>query len=196
MNERVGFVGVGRMGANMARRLKDAGYAIGAVYDLRSDVAAELARELGTRAAATLAEVTAASDVIVTVVTDDAAMRAIYAPQRRLAVDRRGRARRSSTRRRSRPRCTSRSTRRSDRAGGSVLEACMASSIPQARNGELYLMCAGDEAAFARLLPLLGTALVVAALDRRRRQGGRSESAGQHADEHQHRRAGGSARAR
>ena len=33
----------------------------------------------------------------------------------------------------------------------------MASSIPQARNGELYLMCAGDEAAFARLRPLLET---------------------------------------
>ncbi len=31
----------------------------------------------------------------------------------------------------------------------------MASSIPQARNGTLYLMCGGDEAAFARVRPVL-----------------------------------------
>ena len=34
MNERVGFVGVGRMGANMARRVKDVGYTVAAVYDV------------------------------------------------------------------------------------------------------------------------------------------------------------------
>ena len=28
MTERIGFVGVGRMGANMARRMKDAGYPV------------------------------------------------------------------------------------------------------------------------------------------------------------------------
>jgi 3-hydroxyisobutyrate dehydrogenase len=31
----------------------------------------------------------------------------------------------------------------------------MASSIPQARNGELYLMCAGDEGAYAHVKPML-----------------------------------------
>jgi 3-hydroxyisobutyrate dehydrogenase len=40
-------------------------------------------------------------------------------------------------------------------AGGTAIEACMASSIPQARNGELYLMCAGDEGAYARVKPML-----------------------------------------
>jgi 3-hydroxyisobutyrate dehydrogenase len=40
-------------------------------------------------------------------------------------------------------------------AGATAIEACMASSIPQARNGELYLMCAGDEGAYARVKPML-----------------------------------------
>ena len=31
MTEKIGFVGVGRMGANMARRLKECGYEIAAV---------------------------------------------------------------------------------------------------------------------------------------------------------------------
>ena len=81
MSERpkIGFAGVGRMGANMARRLHDVGYPIAAVYDTRSAAARELAAELGTQAAQTLAEVTALSDVVVTVVSDDEAMRTIYA---------------------------------------------------------------------------------------------------------------------
>src|SRR5205085_3050782 len=40
-------------------------------------------------------------------------------------------------------------------AGAETLEACMASSITQAREGSLYLMCAGDEKTFRRVEPLL-----------------------------------------
>ena len=34
MSEKIGFVGVGRMGANMARRLKEVGFPVVAVYDV------------------------------------------------------------------------------------------------------------------------------------------------------------------
>ena len=67
----------------------------------------------------------------------------------------------------------------------------MASSIPQARNGELYLMCAGDAAAYARVQADARDDVVVDALDRRTGHGRAGQSAGQHADEHQH---GGSRR--
>ena len=33
MNQKIGFVGIGRMGANMARNLKDKGYEISSVND-------------------------------------------------------------------------------------------------------------------------------------------------------------------
>ena len=45
--------------------------------------------------------------------------------------------------------------RRARRAGAQTLEACMASSIPQARSGQLYLMCGGDPATFERVQPVL-----------------------------------------
>ena len=45
--ETIGFVGVGRMGANMARRLKDCGYEVTAVNDVNKEAAAELATEIG-----------------------------------------------------------------------------------------------------------------------------------------------------
>src|SRR5260370_39788506 len=75
----IGFVGVGRMGAHMARRLKVRGFHVTAVYDTNRAAATELASDLGCAAAQDLSEVTAAADVIFTVVTDDHAMRPIFA---------------------------------------------------------------------------------------------------------------------
>ena len=74
----VGFVGVGRMGANMARRLQDKGYRITAVHDRNQQAADELSRELGCEAVETPARVAELSEVVVTVVSDDAAMHDIY----------------------------------------------------------------------------------------------------------------------
>src|SRR5687767_14919292 len=78
MPERIGFVGVGRMGANMARRLKDVGYPVTAVYDINKKAAAELGTEIGAEACDKLARVTELSDVVITVVTDDKAMLNIF----------------------------------------------------------------------------------------------------------------------
>ncbi|MYB76225.1 MAG: NAD(P)-dependent oxidoreductase [Chloroflexi bacterium] len=152
----VGVVGVGRMGANIARHLNDEGYAVTAVYDVNAAIAQELAGEIGAQACGTLAQVTSLADTIITVVTDDAAMYAIFAesgdsllqgaagklfvncatitPQVHVDVEQRAEA-----------------------AGAQSLEACMASSITQARDGTLYLMCGGNEAAFNRAKPLLDT---------------------------------------
>jgi len=152
--EQIGFVGVGRMGANMARRLKDLDYPIAAVYDARPETAKELAAELGTEAATSLARVTQLSDVIITVVSDDAAMRSIYAAsgdsllqgaQGKLFIN-------CAT---ITPQVHVEVQDLVERRGGQSLEACMASSIPQARNGTLYMMVAGREAAFRRAEQLL-----------------------------------------
>ena len=78
MSEKIGFVGVGRMGANMARRLKDCDFDVVAVFDSYADSASTLAAEIGAKHCHTLPEVTALSDVIFTVVTDDAAMLEIF----------------------------------------------------------------------------------------------------------------------
>src|ERR1043166_8982221 len=78
MSEKIGVVGVGRMGANMARRLKECGYPIAAVYDVNTAAAQTLAQELGCVAADQSKVVTALSEVIITVVTDDKAMKKIF----------------------------------------------------------------------------------------------------------------------
>jgi 3-hydroxyisobutyrate dehydrogenase len=151
---KIGVVGVGRMGSNIARRLKDTGFEVVAVYDARAQSADELAAEVAAEATRTLARVTELSDVVITVVTDDAAMRSIFAesgdsllsgasgkvfvncatvsPDVHVEIETRAKAR-----------------------GAKSLEACMASSISQARDGTLYLMCGGERAAFDAVKPVL-----------------------------------------
>ncbi len=157
--ERIGVVGTGRMGANMARRLKDVGYAVTAVHDVRPESARLLANEIGSTAYRTLSGVTENCDVVITVVTDDAAMFDIFSatgdsllvpehpelaggkyfincatisPGVHREIERIVNARSANS-----------------------IEACMASSITQARNGTLYLMCGGKREAFERVRPIL-----------------------------------------
>ncbi len=135
------------MGANMARRLKDCGESVVAVYDRHPETAASLASELGCAASPSVKDLASACDVIFTVVTDDEAMRTIFfgdggnlleagpgkvfincatlSPAIHLEVEKAAGA-----------------------AGCHSLEACMASSIPQARQGTLYLMIGGKKEVF------------------------------------------------
>jgi 3-hydroxyisobutyrate dehydrogenase len=154
MNETIAFVGVGRMGGNMARRLKDCGYRVTAVYDVHAAGAQELAREIGAVACTKLADVTAQADVIFTVVTNDAAQLAVFAEQGdSLLAGAKGKLFINCAT--LTPKTHVEVERRARRAGAASLEGCMASSIPQARNGTLYLMCGGDKAAFDRVRPIL-----------------------------------------
>ena len=154
MPEKIGVVGVGRMGANMARRLKDVGYPVTAVYDVRKDVAAELGAELGAEACTKLARVTELSDVVITVVTDDKAMTKIFAGKGdNLLKNAKGRTFINCAT--ITPKTHIAVEKLAKKAGAKTLEGCMASSITQAREGSLYLMCGGDKAVFDKVLPIL-----------------------------------------
>jgi 3-hydroxyisobutyrate dehydrogenase-like beta-hydroxyacid dehydrogenase len=150
----IGFVGIGRMGANMARRLKDRQFHVTAVYDANRAAAASLATELGCAAAQDLSEVTAESDVIFTVVTDDDAMRNIFSGSGdNLLVNARGKLFINCAT--ISPQVHVEVEKLAENAGAQTLEACMASSITQAREGKLYLMCGGEEDAFRKAEPIL-----------------------------------------
>jgi 3-hydroxyisobutyrate dehydrogenase len=160
----IGFVGVGRMGANMARRLKDRSakgrirrgeqFHVTAVYDANRATATSLAAEVGCAAAQDLSEVTSASDVIFTVVTDDNAMRNIFTGSGdNLLVNARGKLFINCAT--ISPQVHVEIEKLAQQAGAESLEACMASSITQAREGKLYLMCGGNEESFRKAEPIL-----------------------------------------
>ncbi len=152
---KIGVVGVGRMGANIARHLNDEGFSVVAVYDAAEDRATSLGEEIGAEATDQLARVTELADYIITVVTDDNAMRQIFSED---AED-------------NLLKCASGTTfincatispqvhvdveQLAEKHGASSLEGCMASSITQAREGTLYLMCGGKEEVFNDAKPIL-----------------------------------------
>lgn len=152
---RIGFVGVGRMGANMVRRLCEKGFHLTSVFDLHRPASLALAEELRLESAQTPAQVAESSSVVITVVSDDAAMRAVFAEgdetsllihaHNRLFIN-----------------CATLSPsvhldieRLVTARGGASIEACMAGSITQARRGTLHLMCGGNQEAFNKARPVL-----------------------------------------
>lgn len=152
-DKKIGFVGLGRMGGNMARCLNDKGYNVAEVSDINAEVAQALSEEVGANASAKLADVTAGSDIILTVVTNDAAMDAIFFGQDNLFTGAKGKVFINCAT--LTPAVQEKIANAAAQAGAKCLEACMASSIPQARKGELFLMVGGDEAVFNEVKPLL-----------------------------------------
>jgi 3-hydroxyisobutyrate dehydrogenase len=152
--QKIGFVGVGRMGAAMALRLHDVGYPIVAVFDTHAPFAQATADATGAAAVSTPREVAERADWIVTVVSDDAATRAIFADDSRslLAAAANKIFINCAT---VTPTLHAEIQAIVEERGGLTLEACLASSIPQARSGELYLMVAGREHVFKTVQPML-----------------------------------------
>ncbi len=151
MSQKIGFVGVGRMGANMARRLQETGFTIAAVFDANAAVAQELAKELNCTAATDLKTVTALSDVIITVVSDDRAMKKIFTG----GLLKRAKGKIFINCATVTPAIHVWVEQKCAAKGASSLEACMASSITQARQGSLYLMCGGRPEVFENAKPIL-----------------------------------------
>ena len=152
--EPIAFVGLGRMGANMARRMKSLGYRIAVIHDSDAVLASALAAELGTQAAKSLAEVSALASVVFTVVSDDAAMLAIFSSEGDSLLRNAG-GRLFINCATISPQTHLEVASRARDVGAECLEACMASSITQAREGTLYLMTAGSDGALVRATPFL-----------------------------------------
>jgi 3-hydroxyisobutyrate dehydrogenase len=150
----IGVVGVGRMGANIARHLQEDGFPVTVLYDAHAPLATKLARSLKAKAAKSLAEVTSLADYIITVVTDDASMKDIFSVRGdSLLVGAKGKTFIN---------CATVSPdthveveKRANKVKARSLEGCMASSITQARDGTLYLMCGGKKPVFDRCRPIL-----------------------------------------
>ncbi|MEM7384841.1 MAG: NAD(P)-dependent oxidoreductase [Verrucomicrobiota bacterium] len=153
-DQKVAFVGVGRMGANMARHLKDSGYTVSGVFDVNKDAAKALAEELGASHCEKLADVTASGDVIITVVTDDKAMHSIFEDDGDNLLQNAGGKVFINCATVS-PKTHINIAEVAEKAGAATLEGCMASSISQAREGTLYLMVAGEESTYQKVKGIL-----------------------------------------
>jgi 3-hydroxyisobutyrate dehydrogenase len=147
---RVGFVGLGAMGMNMARNLHRAGL-LAALYNRTPDKARTLAAELKVSACSDLAELAARVDAVVSCVSADADVLTVVqglAPglaRDALVMD-----------------CSTVGAETARQAaallspaGVAFLDCPVSGGTEGARDGTLAIMVGGEPAAFARALPVL-----------------------------------------
>ena len=147
---RTGFVGLGAMGTHMARNLRRAGL-LTAVWNRSSGKAQSLAAELGVEAPATLADLAAACEAVVSCVSADADVLEVtrgLAPALRqgaLVLD-----------------CSTVSAETARQAaevlearGAEFLDSPVSGGVEGARDGTLAIMVGGKPEAYERAQPIL-----------------------------------------
>ncbi len=150
--KKIGFVGLGAMGANMARNLHRAGL-LAAVWNRTADKARSLAQELGVAAPTTTAELAAAVDgVVLCVSADDDVLEVVRALAPGLAAG--SLVMDCST--------VAADTERKaaeflGKQGVEFLDCPVSGGVEGARDGTLVVMVGGNNDAFERAQPVLAS---------------------------------------
>ena len=152
--ETIGFIGLGKMGGNMAARYLDAGYTV--YGEARDRNAAERLIERGLRWVDTPREVAEAADVVMTSLpTDDVVASVAAGPDGLLAGLGEGKVWADlSTISPGASRELAARVRKEGR-GAHMLDTPVSGSVPQVQAGTLTIMVGGDEDAYRRVEPLL-----------------------------------------
>ena len=148
----IALLGVGTMGAGMALRLLGAGFPL-TVWN-RKAARAEPVRAAGAKVAATPAEAAAGADVVMSMVADDAASRAVWTgPDGALAAAKAGAVLiECST---VSPMWVQELGQLAAKRGCSFLDAPVTGSKTHAANGEMVFLVGGDLTALDRVRPVL-----------------------------------------
>jgi 3-hydroxyisobutyrate dehydrogenase len=148
----IGIAGVGRMGAAIAARLMEIGHAV-TVWNRSQDKVAPLA-QAGARVAAHPADLATAVETIITILTDAAAIEAVYGgPSGLLSVALSGKlVIEMST---VRPQTERALAAKVSAQGGAFVECPVGGTTGPARQGKLFGLMGGEPADTARARPIL-----------------------------------------
>jgi 3-hydroxyisobutyrate dehydrogenase len=149
---RVGFIGLGLMGGGMARNIAKAGFPL-TVYNRTRSKAEELAAETGCTVTDTPQEVAAASDIVVSIVSDVPDVEAVYVGSGGILEA-------------ARPGlicidmgtvgadCAQRMARHLAERGAEFLDAPVSGGVWGAKEGTLSIMVGGSKEAFEKAAPV------------------------------------------
>lgn len=149
----VAVVGTGRMGVAMVATLRRAGFPV-RVWNRTSAVAIAVAERTGAEAAGTIVDVVAGVDVVISSLSDDAAVLETYLGSAGVAAGvREGQVvLEMST---IAPRTVRRIGSAVEQHGATLLDAPVSGSVPVVEKGELTIMVGGDRSALDRARPVL-----------------------------------------
>jgi len=152
-DQTVAVLGMGRMGAAMARTLRGAGFAV-VVYNRTTESAQMLADEIGATAVSTAKEAAAAADVLISSLADDAAVTEVYAgPDGAAAGLREGAVvLEMST---IDPGTVVEIAPAIEAAGATLIDAPVSGSVPLVEQGALTVMAGGSGEALEKASPVL-----------------------------------------
>ncbi|GAA3846380.1 NAD(P)-dependent oxidoreductase [Streptomyces coacervatus] len=146
---RVAVIGTGRMGAAMAVRLREAGFAVTAHNRTRAK-----AEATGAAVAATPRQAAAAADVVLVSLADDTAVRQAYAGEDGIAAGLRAGAVVVETSTVA-PETVTALAPLVEKAGAALLDAPVSGSVVFVEQGRLTVMAGGDASALERARPVL-----------------------------------------
>ena len=148
----IGFIGVGNMGNPMAANLLKAGFDV-TVFDARPETAAAFVAQHGGRAAASLAELAAGRDAVVTMLPDDKVVRKVMLDDGAAAAMKQGALLIDMGT------CDPTGTRATAEAlqklGLQMVDAPVMGGVVFAKDATLDIMAGGDAAQVERVTPLL-----------------------------------------
>jgi len=148
----IGFIGVGNMGNPMAANLLKGGFDV-TVFDARAETAAAFVAQHGGRAAASLAELAAGRDAIVTMLPDDKVVRRVLLDGGAAAAMKPGAVLIDMGT------CDPTGTRSTAEAlqklGLQMVDAPVMGGVVFAKDATLDIMAGGDPAVVGRVTPLL-----------------------------------------
>ncbi len=152
MTERIGFIGLGAMGKGMASNLQNKGFQLN-VFDIVPEPVAVLVQQ-GAKAAASVAELTEASDIVVTMLPGSPEVDAVVLGEGGvLAHGRDGMLLMDMST--VDPETTDNLARRLPEQGIAVVDAPVGRLAQHANSGESLFMVGASDADFARVRPLL-----------------------------------------
>ena len=148
----IGFIGLGHMGSHMAPRLIHAGYHL-TVYDRTREKAQAIA---GATVAETPKEAAAHSEVVISIVTDDAALEEVMpGPNGVLAGTHAGSVLIDMST--VSPRASRHLFQAARAKGVAMIDAAVSGSVPQVEQGSLVIFVGGEHETYQRCKPILGT---------------------------------------
>ncbi|CAH0169856.1 MULTISPECIES: NAD(P)-dependent oxidoreductase [unclassified Pedobacter] len=149
---KIGWIGLGNMGIPMAGQLIKAGYTV-TVYNRSKDKEASL-KEIGASIAETPKALIAATDVVIVMVSDDAAIEQIFKGEEGLfSIETSGKIiiNMSTVS----PSISKEMATQCKAKRNFYLDAPVSGSVKQAETGQLVIMVGGEEAAFNQVKPIL-----------------------------------------
>jgi 3-hydroxyisobutyrate dehydrogenase len=146
----IGLIGMGHMGSHMAPRLISAGYHV-TVYDRTREKAQAIA---GATVAETPEAAAAHSDVVISIVTNDAALEEImFGPNGVLAGTHAGSVIIDMST--VSPRTSRRLFQAAREKGVAMIDAAVSGSVPQVEQGSLVIFVGGEQETYQRCQPIL-----------------------------------------